>query len=148
MKTGQAIATGAAILIAYNLFSKQKAAGSLNFYPEKVSNIGFEGITPIATIGLAAQNPSNQRFTIRAITGNLSANGYLIGNISQFVQQPIQPTSSSVIYLNIRLSLISIVTDVIEAFQTNNFTQELIFNGYVNVDGILQAINIKYQVGA
>lgn len=148
MKTGQVILTGAAILIGYNLFAKSNAAGTLNFYPTKVTNIGFDGVTPVATLGLAAQNPSNQRFTLRSITGNLTANGYMIGNISQFLSQVIQPTSSSVIYLDIRLSLLSVVTDVINAFQTGNFTQELIFKGWVNVDGILQPLDIKYKVGA
>lgn len=148
MKTGHAIVTAAAALVAYNLFTKSQASGTLNFYPTKVSNIGFDGVTPVATIGLAAQNPSNQRFTLRAITGNLSANGYVIGNISQFLQQVIQPTSSSVIYFDVRLSLLSVVSDVIEAFQTNNYSQELRFEGWINVDGFLQKLDIKYKVGA
>lgn len=148
MKTGHAIVTAATALVAYNLFTKSQASGTLNFYPTKVSNIGFDGVTPVATIGLAAQNPSNQRFTLRAITGNLSANGYVIGNISQFLQQVIQPTSSSVIYFDVRLSLLSVVSDVIEAFQTNNYSQELRFEGWINVDGFLQKLDIKYKVGA
>lgn len=147
MKAGNAIIAAGGLLIAYNLFAKKKAAGYLNFYPAKVQNIGFDGTTPVATIGLAAQNPSNQRFTIRAITGNLTANGYVIGNVSIFTNQVIEPTSSSIIYLDIRLSLLSVVGDVIQAFQTGNFTQEIEFKGAVNVDGILQAIDIKYQVG-
>lgn len=148
MRAGNTILATAAALIAYNLFSKQKASGTLNFYPTKVTNLGFDGVTPVATLGLAAQNPSNQRFTIRAITGNVSSNGYLIGNISQFVNQVIEPTASSVIYIDIRLSLLSVVNDLITAFQTNNFSQDMIFKGWVNVDGFLQPLEIKYKVGA
>lgn len=136
------------MLVAYNLFAKKKAAGSLNFYPSKVTDIRFEGATPVATLALAAQNVSNQTFTVRAITGNLTANGYVVGNISYFLQQVIAPTSSSIIRLDIRLSLLSVVNDIVTAFQTGNFSQEIIFKGWINVDGILQAVNLKYQVGS
>lgn len=148
MKAGNTILATAAALIAYNLFAKTKASGTLNFYPTKVINLGFDGLTPVATLGLAAQNPSNQRFTIRAITGNVSSNGYLIGNISQFMNQVIEPTASSTLYIDIRLSLLSVVNDLITAFQTNNFSQDMIFKGWINVDGFLQPLEIKYKVGA
>lgn len=148
MTTGTKILTATGLVIAYNLFAKKRAAGFLNFYPAKVTDIGFDGYTPVATIGLAAQNPSNQTFTIRAITGNLTSNGYMIGNISQFTNQVISPTASSVIYLQIRLSLLSVVNDLITAFQTNNFSQDMEFKGTVNVDGILQELDLKYKVGA
>jgi hypothetical protein len=147
LKTGQAILTTAALLVGYNLFAKSQAAERLNFYPASVTNIRFDGLTPVLTLGLAVQNVSNQRFVVRSIAANLSANGYIIGNLAFFLPQTIQPNSSSTLMLDIRLSLISIVNDVISAFQTENFSQDLLLQGWVNVDGIQAPLSMKYKVG-
>lgn len=147
MSAKSAILTTAALVVGYNLFSKKANSGKLNFYPSSVRDLGFQGVTPIATLGLAVQNPTNSSFTIRAITANVTSNGYLIGNLSEFVDQIIPSTAQTVIFLDIRLSLLSVVNDLITAFQTNNFSQGLEMKGTVNVDGFLQAIDLKYKVG-
>jgi len=148
MKAGNLLFGSALLFVGYNLFQEKKNAKYLNFYPSNVENIGFDGLTPTATIGIVAQNPSNSQFVIRAITGNLTSNGYLIGNFSQFLDQIIQPTSSSVIYIDVRLSLLSVVNDLIKAFSTGSFSQQMEFKGTVNVDGFIQTLDINYKVGA
>lgn len=131
----------------YNIFNKSAAAGTLNFYPESVRQIRFEGATPIMTVGLAVQNTSASKFVIKSIAGNLYANTYLVGNLSYFTPQAINPNSQSVILLDVRLGLLGIVQDIIRAFQFGNFQQDLIFKSFANVDNFQVPINITYKVG-
>ncbi len=147
MKTGQAIALTAVALIGYNLIAKAKASDTLNYYPAGLPRIRFEGATPVLTIGLAAQNVSNQRFTIRSIAANVSANGFLVGNVSYWLPQVIEPRSQSVLTLDIRLSLLAVVNDIINAVQTGEISQEITLKGWVNVDGFQSPLEMKYKLG-
>lgn len=147
MTNTQAVGLTAAGILLYTVFTKKAAAGTLNFYPASVKNIHFDGATPIMTVGLAAQNTSNQKFVIRSIAGDLYANSYLIGNVANFTTQTVFPNSQSIINLDIRLSLISLVNDIIRAFQMGNFSQVLKFEGYVNVDNYQVPLNIDYKIG-
>ena len=137
--------TGGAI-IAFNAMQKAQASGTLNFYPASVKNIRFDGITPVVTLGLAIQNPSNQRFTIKSFAGNLYANDILIGNVSSYVNTIVAPNSQTVYDLNIRLSILGIVNDIIEAFQGNGLRQELELQAWINVDSFVVPVNIKYSI--
>jgi len=88
----------------------------------------MDGITPIATFGLMIQNPSSQSFTIKSLAGNISANGFRIGSVSSFIPLTIRPNSQQIYLLNIRLSLIGVVSDIIAAFNGNGARQVVEFN--------------------
>lgn len=135
-------------IILYTMLSKKAALETLNFYPAAVRNIHFDGATPVMTVGLAAQNTSNQKFVISAIAGNLYANNILVGNLANFTRQEVLPRSQNILLLDIRMSLIGIVNDIIRIFQQGNFTQELKFEGYVNVDNYQVPLKITYKIGA
>lgn len=147
MTNTQAVALTATGVILYTIFAKKTALGTINFYPASVQNIHFDGATPIMTIGLAAQNTSNQKFVIRSIAANLYANDYQVGNLSSFTQQIVNANSQNVLMLDIRMSLLSIVNDIIRAFQMGNFSQELKLQGYVNIDNYQVPLNITYKIG-
>lgn len=134
-------------MIAYNALAKATAAGTINFYPETVQQIVFDGPTAVITFSLAAQNTSGQTFNVKSLAGNLYANNYLIGNASYFYPQVVGPNRATSIVLNARLSPIAIVNDIIRAFQMGNFKQEIRFEAYANVNNFQIPINIKYQVG-
>lgn len=134
-------------LIAYTMFTKKAALGSLNFYPASIKNIHFDGSTPVMTIGLAVQNTSNQKFILRSMAGNLYANSYMVGNLSFFQEQQILPNSQGTLWVDIRMSLIGAVQDIIRDFQNNNFSQELHLDAYANIDNYQVPIDLKYKVG-
>ena len=134
-------------LVAVNAFQKASAAGTLNFYPDSIKNIAFDGITPIATIGIMVQNPTGQRYQVRSLVANLTANGFNIGNVSSFAPTYIAPNSQSVYLVNVRLSVIGIVTDIINAFNGGGIRHEIQFKGFANVDNFVVPINMKYVVG-
>lgn len=134
-------------LLAYNMLVKSRALGTMNFYPDKVRNIEFDGVTPVMTIGLVAQNTSNQQLVLRSIAGNLFCNNFLIGNVSSFTPVVIRPNSQGIIFLNVRLSLLGIVNDIVKAFQTGSFAQEVEMQAYANVDNFQIPVKIKYKIG-
>lgn len=136
-----------ALAIAYSLLRKRIAAGTLNFYPVSVTDIHFEGITPIMTVGLRVQNTSNQEFILKSIAGNVYANNYEVGNISAFQPLPIPANSQTTILLSLRLSILGIVNDIIRAWETGNIHEDLEFDAYANVDGDQVPIRVKYSVG-
>jgi len=147
MKPITVIAFSAAGLIAYSLLRKSAALGTLNFFPAGVRDLSFDGVTPVITIGLAAQNTSNQNFTMNSIAGNVFANNYFVGNVSSFEPLTIPANKQTIIPIKIRLSLIGIVNDIIRAFQTNNISQVLELESFANVDNLQVPINLKYKVG-
>lgn len=131
----------------YNVFQRKAAAGALNFLPGTVRDIAFDGSTPVLTASLIVQNTSSQQFILKAIAGDLYSNGYWVGNISYWQPQTIAATRQTEIRLQIRLGLIGIVQDIINAFQYNNTTQVLKFVANANVDNIQVPIDIKYKIG-
>lgn len=144
IKTAGLVAAG---VVVYNVLVKGKALGSINFISGNVHSLALQGTTPVLTVGVIAQNTSSQKFVVRSIAGNVSADGYLIGYVSYFGQTEILPNSQVQIYVPIVLSPLGIVQDIINAFQTNNSQQEIEFKGYANVDNFQVPVDNKYKVG-
>jgi LEA14-like dessication related protein len=138
---------GASAVVAYSLFRKSAALGRLNFYPEVVRDLQFDGITPVITVGLAAQNTSNQNFDVKSLAGNVYSNSYLVGNVSLFQAVTIPANQQVLLLVNMRMSLLGIVDDIINAIQTGNTTQKLDLEAYANVDDLQIPVNISYKVG-
>ena len=147
MNTSTTIALGTGLFLIYSLFRKSNALGNLVFYPHSLKGIQFDGITPVMTLGLAVQNTSNQSFTLRSIAGELYANSYLIGNIGSFTPQTIYPNSQSVIFINARLSLLGIVSDIINAINANTFNQTLELQSNANIDNLQVPVDLKFKFG-
>jgi len=134
-------------IVEVNAFQKASAAGTLNFYPDSIKNIGFDGITPVATLGIMVQNPTGQRYQVRSLVAKLIANGFEIGNVSSFTPTYIAPNSQSVYLVNVRLSVLGVVTDIINAFNGGGFRHEVQFKGWANVDNFVIPLNMTYVVG-
>lgn len=147
MTNTQTIALTAGALLLYSYFRKATAAGRLNFYPANVKDLYFDGATPVITLGLAVQNTSNQSFGLKSLAGNVYANNYLVGNVSSFTPQIIGPNSQAIVTIRVRMSLLGIVNDIIEAITNKKFTQVLELESWANIDNQQVPINIKYKVG-
>ena len=107
----------------------------------------FDGVTPVLTLGLVAQNVSNQQMTIKSIVANLFTNNYLVGNLASFTPQVILPTSQVTLYVDVRLSPLSIVNDIIRAIQYGNFQQNVVLKGDMNVDNMVLPVDMNYKIG-
>lgn len=136
----------AAGLLAFYFFNQSRTLGYLNYYIQGV-DLGFTGITPVLRINLGIQNPSNDSFQVKSIVGNLYANNSLIGNVSAFGTLNI-PAASSVVYpLYIRMSLMGVVSDIVKIFEGGGITQQIEFDGAVNVNNITAPLTFKYSIG-
>lgn len=147
IKTTQALAVGAAALLAYSLFRKSAGLGNLVFFPDKVQRLTFDGLTPVIVVGIGVQNTSNQSFTLKSLAGNAYSNDFLVGNIGSFIPQDIPANSQRILQVTIRMALIGVVNDIVDAFRFGNFKQALELRMYANIDNLQVPINIKYQVG-
>jgi LEA14-like dessication related protein len=82
------------------------------------------------------ENPTDSQFLIKGIAGNVSANGNVIGNVTNYSQANINPRSTTYYYLPVRLSIIGVATDIYNTLTGNgSLSQEIVFNGAANVDG-------------
>lgn len=138
---GVAVAAGAFLL------RKASAAGHLVFSPGNVTSMDFVGSTPTLTFQLIVQNTSGSDLLLNSLAGNLSSNGYLIGNVNNFSGVPIMGNSSTTVLLTVSLQVIGIVNDLIRAFQYKNFTQDITLDGAANVNGFQVPLNLKFSVG-
>lgn len=144
--TSLLLLTGAGLL-AYSRFVKPAtSAGTLNFYPASIKNITMDGITPVLTLGLAIQNPSSNQYTLKAVVGSVYANGNMIGNVSMFQQIVVRATAQTIVPLTIRLSLLGIVQDIIQAFNGNGIQQKIELNAYANINDFNVPIKVFYQI--
>jgi hypothetical protein len=145
--TKGAIFTGAALFVAYSLFRKSQAAGDLFYFPDKVYSFKFDGLTPVMVIGLRVQNTSNQRFNIYSFAANVTSNGYIVGNAYSFTPQSVAANSESIVLVTLRMFTISLVNDLINAFETKNFTQTITVKGQMNVDNLQVPVTLDYKIG-
>lgn len=134
------------VFVAIVAFSKQKAVGLLNF---NISGFDarFDGFTPVITVKVLVQNPTNESFNVRAITGYLSANNNDIGNVSNFTAVTVPPAAQVIYPLDIRVSLFGVIADLWNAIKGSGFSQSIKFDGIANVDGVSVPVTITRQIG-
>lgn len=145
MRTGEAlllIGGGAALW----LLTKSNAAQRLVFYPGTIQGMAFEDFTPMAYLDIIVQNTSNADLTVNSIAGSAYANGYLVGNISNFQGVTIRRNSESRLPVTVRFSLIGIVNDLINAWQTGSFRQDIIIQGTANAEGFGVPLDLKFSI--
>lgn len=100
------------------------------------------GITsPVIVIDLAIQNPTNQRAILKSISGEVSANGQYIANLSAFGEQVIQPNSESVIKLSARPSAAGVGQFLVNLFKQKQQKVTTTFTGTANIDGVTYPVN-------
>jgi hypothetical protein len=142
------------LLLAGGLFafiyfwgSKGLAASNLVFYPGSVSGMSFNGSTPTVQFTMQVQNTSGTDLTINSFAGNIFSSDTLIGNVYNFTPVLIPAGSMAVITVNAQLNAVSIVNDIIRAFQMKNFSENLDVNATANVQGIQVPVNLSFNVG-
>lgn len=150
ISTGKTIALGIAALLAWNIYSRARAAGSLTFFPGKIKKFDWNNGSPVITFELLVQNTSNHTFNLLSIAGNVFSlsNGkqYLIGYISDFRSQTVAPVSESTLQVQARLQLTGVVGDLINAFTSGDYSQEIHLAANANVDYIQVPIDYTYKL--
>ena len=130
----------------YWLWSQAKSISALNYVISGVQ-LGWSGITPLINLTLAVQNVSNQSYILNSFVGTVSVNGNNIGNVSNFTPTAIPATSQTPYTLNIALSLVGAVSDLINLITNKTGAQQdIVLSGYVNASGIVTAVTLNYTV--
>lgn len=146
LRTSQLLLPVAGLLVI-GLLLQKKAAAALHYFIKGVA-ISFEGITPVLRIDVMVQNPSNQSFTVRSIVGSLFADGSKIGDASLFQTVTIAPNSQSVLPVQVRLSPLAIVSDLVSLIMKGSgIPKTIVFNGYVNANEMVTDVNMTYSIG-
>jgi LEA14-like dessication related protein len=96
---------------------------------------------------LIVQNPSSKSFTVRSLIGTLTSNDYQIGNVSSYSSVYIRPNGNTVYRLNVRLNVLGVVNDILNALNGGGISQSMRFKGTANVDGFMVPIFINYKIG-
>lgn len=134
--------------IAWLLFGKARAAGTLIFLPGRVLSVGYDNGAATVKIELIVQNTSSGGITLESIAGNLYSGDTYIGNASSFVPQQILQNSQSSLVINIRLGLLGLVQDIFTAFNSGAFVRIIRFSGFANAGFVRVPVNVEFNVGA
>jgi len=142
----RAILLPIAALVALGLYAQKRAAGFLNFYIQSVA-LAFDNFTPVLRLNIVVQNPSNEQFIVRSLTGQVFANDQPIGNVSSFVTSYVNPNTQIVIPVYVRLNLVSIVSDLVTLIQGGGgMSQTIKIKGVVNANSIVSNIDLTYKI--
>lgn len=96
---------------------------------------------PTINVDFAVQNPTNQRVTIKSVTGSVSVNGQYLANVSAFGDQVIQPNSESMLRLTARPSGSGLFSSIRELLNSPVGQVTASFTGSANVDGLVMPIS-------
>ena len=93
-------------------------------------------LQPTVTVEIAVQNPTNQRITLKSISGSIFVNDKYLANVSSFGDQIITGNSESIVKVTARPSGLGVFQSVRELLTQPIGTIQVRFSGTANVDGI------------
>lgn len=146
MKAGWVILGAIGLYLAFQ-YERLKAVGNLIFFPGQVSNIGFDNTVPTITFTIQAQNTSSVPIQLDSLAGNLFVNGTLIGNISSFVPTLVPGNGQAPIPVKATLMILGVVNDIIQSFINKSSSQQILVEGFTNVQGVQVPLTLQMGIG-
>ena len=125
---------------AIYFLSKLSFRSKANFLLRGIS-VGGSVLSPKVVISLAVQNPTNNKMTMKSLSGSLYVNDKYLANISSFGDQVILPNSENVIELTARPSAFGVFNSVKELLTTPSGNLKASFVGSANIDGFTLPVN-------
>jgi len=148
LKTSGLLAFGLGGLILYSLFRKSTALNDLIFFPKGIKSVKFQSGSPVIDLNIGVSNVSNQAFTLNAVAGELWTNQTYIGYVSSFDRVTIHPRSEATVLVRVKLSLIGLVSQLIDGLSNGTWTQNLELDMQANIDNLqVQIPVIAYKIG-
>ena len=93
-------------------------------------------LQPTITVEIAVQNPTNQRITLKSISGSVFVNDKYLANVSSFGDQIITGNSESIVKVTARPSGVGVFQSIRQLLTQPIGTIQVRFSGSANVDGI------------
>lgn len=134
----------AAGLYFWNL---QKAAGKLTYYPGNITAFHMQGLSPVLYAELIVQNTNNVSFTINSMAASVTADGILIGNVSNFSPVQIPGNSQAAIPLTLVLMPIGIANEIIQIITGGAGRKNIKVTGGVNANGFQEEFSLDFKIG-
>jgi signal recognition particle subunit SEC65 len=127
-------------LLAIYLLGKKNLAKKITF---NLTDIGTSGkfYSPVVNLKFAVNNPTNQQATINAIVGELKLNNKKVADVTNFNQQTINANSQSIVSVDFKPSIVSVVSTLIQAISKKSKNNTFTFEGNANVENIVIPIN-------
>lgn len=125
--------------------AQSKAAKTLNYFIQGIA-LAFDGFIPLLRLDIAVQNPSNEQFVIKSISGTAWLGDTNAGNFSMFQTVVIAPNAQNVVPVVVRLNPSGIVSDLIRLIQKGGYQMDLRIKGYVNANGFVNELDLDYKV--
>lgn len=147
MQARNAILLGGLAVLGYSLIRKGAAASDLLWYPDTIKGFYWRNLSPVVRFGVRVHNTSNQSFTINSFACDVSSDGTTIGTASFYGAQVIPANNQMILLIDVQLMAIAIVTEIISAIETKNFTFPILVKGTANVDGLVVPITLNYKAG-
>lgn len=125
---------------------KTSVVNRVNFIIDAVRT-SFEGLNPVLSIDIKAQNPTNETFTVKSLIGNVSVNGQFAGNVSSFTEAIIAANSESNLNLKVRLGIGTLSEQLVNLIMGRLPGQVVIrVQGTANVDTLLFPVDLSYKI--
>lgn len=132
-------------LLAIGLYAQSRAAKFLNFFIDSVA-FAFDQAQPVLRLNIMVQNPSNEQFVIRSITGNAYLGETKAGSFSMFQTITIPPNNQQLVPLYVRLLPSGIVSEFIRMIQLGGNPMTVRLQGFVNANGFVNELALDYKV--
>lgn len=146
MKSEGLILLGAGVLALIYFGSLGVAANVIQAY---IQSVDFSGITS-GQIVLMIQNPSNTAIRLNSMAGTISANGTIIGNISNFQGGVSIPANQQTpVTINFNLSLSGLIGDLygILTRPTGTNNVDFVVSGNANINaGMIVPLTIEQTI--
>lgn len=140
---------GAVLLLAgvagLYLWNLSRAAKNLIYLPGNIT--GFNLLPPVIYLELVIQNTSNVDFTINSLAANVTSDGTVIGNVSEFVPVSLPANSQGVVPITLSLQPLGLANEIISILSGGNGYRNLEIKGSVNANGIQQSFSVQFKIG-
>lgn len=139
-----AVALVGAGVILLSRLGTAGAADRLKYVFQKISAEFKDALTVQINVDIAIQNPTSTSFTIKSFAGDLSVNGFYIGNVSNFTATRITGNTQTTYRVAIQVSTLSLPAPIVSMFQNfSGITAKL--DGTINVDDLGVPLTLEYK---
>lgn len=142
MKTGSVVLLAVAGLALYSFAQLGTASNT--------AQLIFSGVTvnsPTSfTLHFVVQNISNATVKFNGLTGTVSVNGTVVGNLSTFSAVTIQPVSQQNLNVSFQPSLLGVASQVADMIRTGNQTLDFSIEGNYNIDSFVLPFSVQNSV--
>jgi LEA14-like dessication related protein len=144
-KLGVALIVGAG-LILWSFISKSNVINSLRILINRI-HVEFSGLSPVITLYIVVQNPTNDTFTIYSLAGDVYVNGNFVGNVSNFTKFTVERNSQLEVPIVLKLSIVSLISQVVDIVTGKSAAGGTVqLRGNINLDNQQFPVDIAYKI--